>query len=235
MFKTLLFDLDGTLLPLDREEFITRYLESIAPRFAHLCKPADFVKKLLQSTHVMMVNKNPEKTNEEVFWEDFIPRTGLSREELLPIFTDYYSLVFPGLRRHTRPEPLAQRIVDLAFAQKREVVIATNPVFPETAIRQRLKWVGIDHLPFRLITTYENMHFCKPYLEYYEEILTKLNRDPRECLMIGNDTREDLAAAGVGIATYLVKNHLVNDDTREAYETNFEGYLEDLHQFICSL
>ena len=233
MFKTLLFDLDGTLLPLDRDEFINRYLESVASYFAQLCEPAVFIKVLLQSTQAMIMNKKPDKTNEEVFWDDFIRRMGRSRAELLPLFTDYYFHNFPALQRYTRPEPIVRQMVEAVFAQNKEVVIATNPVFPETAIRHRLKWAGIDHLPFRLVTTYENTHFCKPYPEYYAEILRELDRDPRECIMIGNDTREDLAAAHLGIATYLVKNNLIMDDG-DSYFADYEGYLEDLHQFICS-
>ncbi len=233
MFKTLLFDLDGTLLSLNRDEFVARYLDSIAPRFAHLLEPAVFVKKLLQSTRTMLLNREAAQTNEEVFWEDFITRTGLSREILLPVFTDYYERDFPRLQRYARPEPLARGLIEKAFLQGREVVIATNPVFPEMAIRQRLKWAGIAHLPFHLITTYENTHFCKPHPEYYAEILNLLGRRPGECLMVGNDTREDLAAARLGIATYLVKNNLINDGG-EPYEADFEGYLEDLYTFICA-
>ena len=140
---------------------------------------------------------------------------------------------FPKLQCYTRAEPLIKRILEVAAKQKRELVIATNPVFPEIAIRQRLQWAGIGHLPFRLITTYENMHFCKPHLEYYSEILKKLNRLPGDCLMIGNDAREDLAANGVGISTFLLKNHLI-DDATETYAADHEGYLEDLYRLVCS-
>jgi FMN phosphatase YigB (HAD superfamily) len=233
MYKTLLFDLDGTLLSMDMHEFVERYLESISCRFAHLFKHGDFVAKLMQSTQTMLMNKDPFKTNEEVFMEDFLPRSGLSRKEVTVMFTDYYIRDFPKLQCYTRAEPLIKGILEVAVKQKRELVIATNPVFPEIAIRQRLQWAGIGHLPFRLITTYENMHFCKPHLEYYAEILKKLNRLPGDCLMIGNDAREDLAANGVGISTFLLKNHLINDAT-ETYAADHEGYLEDLYRLVCS-
>lgn len=234
MFKTLLFDLDGTLLPVDRDEFIKRYLESVARFFAQRCEPAVFTEKLLQSTRVMMMNDQPEKTNAEVFWNDFTQRLGLSREEILPLFKEYYSNHYPALRRYTRPEPIARQIVDMAVAKGREMVIATNPVFPETAIRQRMEWADIDHLPFRMVTTYENTHFCKPHPEYYAEILRELDRHPRDCLMIGNDVQEDLAASRLGIATYLVKNNLIMEEGN-SYTADYEGYLDDLHQFINSL
>ncbi len=234
MYKTLLFDLDGTLLSMNMQEFVERYLNSVTTRFVHLFKPEEFVDHLLQSTQAMLMNKDPKKTNEEVFMENFLPRVRLPRQEITATFTEYYNTEFTSLQRYTKSEPLAKNIVEQAVAQNIEVVIATNPVFPEIAIQRRLQWAGIDHLPFRLVTTYEKMHFCKPHLEYYNEILTLLNRLPGECLMIGNDAREDLAAKGVGIDTYLLKNDLVNDE-EIAYRPDHEGYLEDLFHFICNL
>ena len=234
MYKTLLFDLDGTLLSMNMHEFVERYLDSINLRFEILFKPGDFLGRLLQSTQAMIMDKNPDKTNEDVFMENFLPHVSFSRRELIDLFNDYYKRDFPRLQYYTHAEPLAKKIVEQAVSRKREVVIATNPVFPEVAIRQRLQWAGLDHVPFRLVTTYENMHFCKPHLEYYNEILKTLNRLPGECLMIGNDAREDLAAKDVGIDTFLLKNDLINAE-EEVCRPDHEGYLEDLYQFICSL
>ena len=92
----------------------------------------------------------------------------------------------------------AQRAIELALARGFEVVIATNPVFPQKAIFERLRWGGFANKKFNLITSYENMHFCKPKPQYYAEILSKLGRTPAECWMIGNDVEEDLVAAQLG-------------------------------------
>jgi hypothetical protein len=40
--------------------------------------------------------------------------------------------------------------------------MAANPVFPETAIRQRMECAGISDFPFKPITSYERMHAAKP-------------------------------------------------------------------------
>ena len=57
---------------------------------------------------------------------------------------------------------------------------------------------------FDYITTGENMTRSKPRTEYYRELLDKLGVQPHECLMIGNDARNDAPASRLGIAVYLI-------------------------------
>ena len=91
------------------------------------------------------------------------------------------------------------------FAQGYKVVIATSPVFPLTAIEQRLEWAGVRDFDYALITSYENMHACKPHLPYYQEILSKIGCRAEECLMVGNSFEEDIApATELGIMAFWV-------------------------------
>ncbi|MFY9427695.1 MAG: HAD family hydrolase [bacterium] len=233
-FKALLFDLDGTLLDLDMETFLPAYFQALTRRFGQLVDPQQFVDHLVASTAVMMASKDPEKTNEEVFMADFIPRLGLSREVLLPLLDDFYRNDFPALAGEARRKPLAREIIQYAFARGFAVVIATNPVFPKMAISHRLRWAGVEDFPYKLITTYEIMHFCKPHREYYAEILDRLGLKAEECLMIGNDAQEDLSAREVGIKTFLLQDHLINR-TEECPQTDYRGYMEDLYEFIKGL
>lgn len=235
-FKALLFDLDGTLLDLDMETFLPAYFQALTRRFGQLVDPQQFVDHLVASTAVMMASKDPEKTNEEVFMADFIPRLGLSREVLLPLLNDFYLNDFGALAGESRRKPLAREIIQYAFARGFAVVVATNPVFPKLAIAHRLRWagVGVEDFPYRLVTSYEIMHFCKPNREYYEEILASLGLKAGECLMIGNDVQDDLRAREVGIRTFLVEDHLINR-TGEAPQTDYRGSLEDLYEFIKAL
>lgn len=232
MFKTILFDLDGTLLDIDMDVFIPRYFDLISAKFSYLIKPHDFIEHLLFSTRLMLADKDPQKTNEQVFMNAFIPRIGISLEELQPVLTDFYTNDFGQLGKYTRREPLAVKIIDLAFKKGYEVVIATNPVFPRLAIEHRLNWAGIKDYSYKLITTYENMHFCKPHREYYEEILSVLGRKPEECLMVGNDVEEDLPAGTAGIKTYLTKNYILNETENSRYPADYLGYLDDFHKFM---
>jgi FMN phosphatase YigB (HAD superfamily) len=232
MFKTILFDLDGTLLDIDMDIFIPKYFKLISTKFSDLIDPHDFIEHLLYSTRLMIADKNPQKTNEEVFMDAFIPRIGISREELQPLLIDFYTNDFGKLQKYTRREPLAAKIIDCAFKKGCEVVIATNPVFPRLAIGHRLNWAGIEDYPYSLITTYENMHFCKPHREYYDEILTVLGRKPEECLMVGNDVEEDLPAAAAGIRTYLVENYILNETEGTKPPADYLGYLDDFYKFL---
>jgi len=83
--------------------------------------------------------------------------------------------------------------------------VATNPVFPEVAIRQRIEWAGLGDVPFDWITTMENMRFTKPWPEYYLEVAERLQVPPEACGMIGNDWKQDIEPAEqVGMRTFWV-------------------------------
>jgi len=231
LFTTFLFDLDGTLLPMDMEHFMNAYFQAVGCKFAHLIEPKKLIKEIFDGTMVMINNLNPQQTNQEVFWSYFTPRIGIPPEVLVPLFDEFYNNDFTNIKRVTRPNPLARRVLDQLMKKGYRVAIATNPVFPENAIRERLNWVEIGDLPYALVTTYENMHFCKPKIEYYEEVLCSLDARPVECLMIGNDVEEDLVARKLGIKTFLVEDWLLNTKNLPI-ETDYRGSFKDLAEFL---
>jgi FMN phosphatase YigB (HAD superfamily) len=145
MFTTLLFDLDGTLLNINMDIFLPQYFQILKQRFPNLDSD-EFITHLLHSTRVMIENKDPRRTNEEVFMQEFIPRIGLPEKELQPILKDFYTNDFGSLGKYTQQEPFAQKIVELCHNKGLEMIIATNPVFPLLAMQHRLKWAGLaDH------------------------------------------------------------------------------------------
>ncbi len=198
----ILFDLDGTLLDSNMETFLPHYFQRLAARVAHLAPPKTFIAHLLQATEAMIANDG-RATNAEVFAAAFYPFVGRTRAELEPIFEAFYAEDFPQLRDLTRPKPEARPVVTLALALGYEVAVATNPLFPETAVRQRLAWAGVADLPFRWITTYENSHFCKPNADYWAEVCGRVGHPPEACLVVGDEDM-DMVAAGIGCPTYLV-------------------------------
>jgi len=231
MLKALLFDLDNTLLSSDVKTFMGHYFRILASKFAHLVPPDELVKQIMSSTKAVIDNLDPTKTNWDVFFESFSPKIGRSPEELWPIFKDFYVHDFEKLRIYTEVKPEARPIMEEAFARGFEVVIATNPLFPEIAVRQRLKWAEVGDFDYKLITTLENMHFCKPHVEYYEEILEKISCQAQECMMVGNDFEEDIVPASeVGIKTFWV-----TEKSRYAMDkAGFYGSLADFKRLLES-
>ncbi|HOT93544.1 MAG TPA: HAD family hydrolase [Anaerolineae bacterium] len=202
-FKAILFDLDGTLLEHDmRNEFIPHYFALLTKHLAAWVPAEKLVASIMRGSEAVM-NNDGSRTNEEVFAEVFYPLVGYPREELEPRFMDFYMHVFPMLRTYTAPKPEARPAVQIAFDKGFDVVIATNPHFPAVATQHRLEWAGVADFPYRKVTTYENSHFAKPCLGYYQEILDELGCAPEEALMIGDEAM-DMVAARLGCATFLV-------------------------------
>ncbi|HWI63083.1 MAG TPA: HAD family hydrolase [Symbiobacteriaceae bacterium] len=210
MLRTILFDLDGTLLPIDTDRFVGGYLKALSAHAGHLVPNGKLAEQVMLSTYEMIKDTNPERTNAEVFAADFFPKVGRSEEELMPVFTEFYLTKFPALRSTCPGLPgIGKAVVQTAVEQGYEIALATNPLFPREAIEERMRWVGIFDMPWRLVTTYEEMHACKPQPAYYREVLAKLGRAPGECLMVGNDFEEDGVAAKLGIPTFFVTDHLI--------------------------
>ncbi|MGM0651572.1 MAG: HAD family hydrolase [Bacillota bacterium] len=232
-YRALLIDLDGTLLELDIQKFITAYIDALSDKFkAHIDKN-DFANHLFGATSIMVKNGNPDKTNEEVFYEDFCRRTRLNEEIIRAIVEDFYLNEFPGLSCWGRKHPHASAVIKAAKAKKLTLVLATNPIFPAAAILERLSWSGFSEKDFSFITTMENMNFCKPRKEYYAEIADQINCAPEECLMAGNDTLEDLIAAKAGMDTYLVDDFILKREEKDPV-CDYRGSLKELANFLTA-
>ncbi|WP_052807284.1 HAD family hydrolase [Risungbinella massiliensis] len=227
MIKAVLFDLDGTLLPMDTHQFVGAYIQKLAPSLAHLMEPKEFTTHLMAATEDMIRNQEAERTNEEVFVDSFCKRVGVRKEEVWPIFDDFYEKTFPKLMEHTQPGEIAKKVVQAALDQGYQVVVATNPVFPKVAIMERMRWAGVSNLPISFVTVYEETHFCKPNPSYYREIATKLGIEPEECLMVGNDMQEDMVSSTTGMKTYYLKECRI-DRGKPQYQVDQEGTMEQL-------
>ena len=233
--RSILFDLDGTLVHYDFDMFIREYLTALGAKLANMVEPGRLVKQVMKSTDAMVRNLDPRKTNREVFSENFFPAIGMAEDALMPVFDDFYRRDFPHIRDRLgiRAHPAARRMIEGLISRGLEVVIATNPVFPLIAVEERMRWGGLDGLPYRLVTSYEAMHFCKPNREYYQEVLALIGRTPQECFMVGNDVEEDIVAGTLGIKTYLVEDFLL-DRGRAKNHPDFRGTFDSLVGFMES-
>ncbi len=245
MFKTLLFDLDNTLLEINENEFLDEYARYASQYFLDLMTPERFKEKLIESTGVMMRN-NGNVDNVTAFTLHFIKDLpGISAEEVTARFTRFYIEKFDEIKRITRPIKKAKQVILRAVEIGYEIVIATNPVFPTIALEKRIKWAGLDDIPIMHITSGNEYHFCKPRKEYFVEILEKIKRTANDCLMIGNDFINDMAASLAGITTFWLNNITNKDEIRstpkkglkklidlEKIVINYKGNFDDLMNII---
>ena len=232
--KTILMDLDGTLLPMNQEEFINHYFGLIGKRFEPLgLEPKRLMECIWIGTKAMIENSG-EKTNELVFWECFEKVMAIKREDWEELFNEFYDDQFNQVIKATKPTPFADEVVKICKQKGYQVVLATNPIFPAIGTKNRIKWAGLDENDFELITTYENSHSCKPNPAYFKEIIDKLDLDPTECLMVGNDAMEDTIAKTLGISVYLVTDCLENAD-KAKIEPDYKGSMEEFVEFAKKL
>lgn len=204
--KTALFDLDGTLLGFDITTFFPPYMEALSRHLAPLLPPAELARRMELGLAALAEPGDGRLRNVERFERRFYAGLPAGREEALREAIDrFYREVFPGLSGLSRRWPEARRVVEAALAAGWRVAVATDPVFPEAAIRERLRWAGVDDLPFSLVTTFEAMHFVKPHLGYYREVVGRLGARPDECWMFGNDMTQDMVAGELGIHTFFVE------------------------------
>ena len=190
--KHILFDLDGTLLPMVQDEFVRFYMPLLAK--AYLKKgvemdPKGFIGAVWKGYEAMVKNDG-SKTNREAFWsyiDEFLP---LSVEESEAIADAFYEDEFNQAKCTTQPTPLSDMVIKEAKKKGIEVYLATNPIFPRCATMNRIDWAGLDPEDFKIITTYEDHVYCKPNPEYFRQILEQFELDPSECLMVGNDVEE---------------------------------------------
>ena len=210
MLKAVLFDLDGTLLPMDQDEFVKGYFRLLANKLApYGYEPDNLVKAIWHGTGAMIHNDG-SCTNEVVFWKDFTNIFGEQARSHEPVFAEYYEKDFQQVKNSCGYTPKAAEIVRALKAAGVRVALATNPVFPAIATESRIRWAGLEPEEFELYTTYENIGFCKPNLDYYREILCRMELDAADCLMVGNDVDEDMVAGQLGMKVFLLTDHLIN-------------------------
>lgn len=233
LLDTILFDLDGTLLPLDMEKFTEIYFHEMGNMFKDMIEPKLLVRHIWTATEEMVRNTE-YKTNEEVFMEKFGQLIGGDIGKYRERFDSFYDTLFHKTRESANSLTLIRECIEMLKDKNYTLVIATNPLFPRKAIHHRIDWAGLDLKDFVYVTSYEDNHYCKPQLHYYREILDLIGKKPEQCMMVGNDVQEDLVAGKLGLKTFLIKNHLIHR-TQEPIESTYEGYYEDFYAFVKGL
>ncbi|MBQ9162728.1 MAG: HAD family hydrolase [Clostridia bacterium] len=207
---TVLFDLDGTLLPMDMDVFIKTYFGELAKYLAPRgYEPQRLIATVWSGTKSMLLNDGT-CTNEQRFWDSFAAEFGEDSRCEAENLEKFYKNEFNLVKDICGYNAGAAETVKLAKSLGLDVVLATSPIFPAVATNARVRWTGLEPSDFSYISTYENSHYCKPNPKYYTELLDKLGLVPEECIMVGNDTSDDMPAAALGMKLFFLTDTLIN-------------------------
>ena len=232
--KAVLFDLDGTLLPMDQDLFVKAYLGSFAQKLApHGYEPKQFVQAIWMGVSAMVKNDG-SRYNEKLFFDQFEKVYGQKTYDDARLMDEFYQKDFDNAKQVCGFNPKAKIVVDKLKQMGLKIVLATNPIFPAIATQKRMSWAGFEPNDFELYTTFENSRFCKPNVAYYQDILDQLGLKAEECIMVGNDVNEDMVAQKLGMKVFLLTDCLINVDNKDILHYP-QGSFDELLDYITTL
>ncbi|MDD3221690.1 MAG: HAD family hydrolase [Clostridia bacterium] len=228
---TVLFDLDGTLLPMDQDIFVKDYFSRLAKKMASFgYEPNTLVNNIWKGTGAMVMNDG-KTTNEKVFWSVLEKIYGPKIVADIPVFEEFYAREFQEVAGVCGYTPKAKQVVTSCKAKGYQTILATNPIFPAIATESRMRWAGLEPSDFEYYTTYEHQRHSKPNPAYYKDIVEHMGLKPEEYLMVGNDVTEDMVAESLGMKVFLLTDCLINKeavDISRYPNGNFDTLLEYL-------
>ena len=235
MLKAVLFDLDGTLLPMDQNIFMKDYFGRLIRRLMPIgYTPELFLAAMKAGITAMTVNDG-SRTGEEAYWAAYtsVSHTDLSKE--LPILDVFYNTEFDEVSAVCGYNPKAAELVRSLKQKGLRVILATNPLFPRIATQKRIRWAGMEPEDFEFYTTFEDIGYCKPNPDYYREVLRRADLDAADCLMVGNDVAEDMMAGGkAGLKGFLLTDCLINTANADI-EQYPHGSFDELDAYVETL
>ena len=192
---------------MDLEVYTKTYLHLLGSSCPNPCPGCD--QRRLARRHGMMGNDG-SRPNETRFWDAFSQAMGQDMRATAGDFDTFYRTTFHEVRAVAGENPAARELVTLAKQRAERVILATNPLYPLSAVESRLSWIGLTPQDFDYVTTYAECTFCKPNPRYFTEVLQRFGLKGEECLVVGNDLQEDGAAArGAGIPVHIVTDCLI--------------------------
>jgi FMN phosphatase YigB (HAD superfamily) len=213
MVRFVFFDLDNTLGEVtDRELFARTFvggLVEVAVEEVNLKE--SFVAEVFLGV-IDGMRKNPPlvKTIMDEFCLRVSEKFRVSPTVVEKIVNRFYDEKFGLLKQFYRSVKGNREVVKALLDSGLGVGVATDPITKAVAVDLRLRWAGVDGLPYCLVTHGENMHAIKPHPAYFEEILSRCGAKADEAVMVGDDLLYDIyGAKKVGMYTILVKTGVV--------------------------
>ncbi|MBN2395693.1 MAG: HAD family hydrolase [Candidatus Atribacteria bacterium] len=247
MTNAILFDLDNTLILFDEVKFFKAYIHKVAPIMSDIVSPATLWQMVLKSTKAVLHNDG-KLTNKDVFFRTFTKGLEDQTQEIWNRFLRFYNNEFDQLKSLVIVNKGITEIFSLLYQKKIKIVIASNPFWPRVAMEKRMEWAGLNKEKVDLVTHMENMHFCKPRLEYYQEICNKINEQPENCLIVGDDPINDMVAGKLKMKTFLATDNrkyksqlnIISEKIRfgfrkASHQPDYQGPLIQLREILPNL
>ena len=210
MLKAVFFDLDGTLLRIDEQQFVKLYFKLLSEKLAGRGYDAKTLMDSIWKGTALMMKNDGSKSNEQVFW-NFFKTVYPGCEKDKPLFDSFYQNEFKQLNEICQVTETSKRVVMLTKELGLLPVLSTNPLFPMDGQRTRLSFLGLRPEDFAYVTSYENSCYCKPNPKYFQSLLDKFNLKSDEVIVFGNNDFEDGdCASSLGIKVYLVDGYLIH-------------------------
>ncbi len=233
--KKILFDLDGTLLHMDQDEFVKVYFGALTKFYISKGYNGDLFLDTLKKAVFTMYKNTGEMSNEDLFFSIFCPPLGVSKEEMMPLLEEFYTQHFPKVAAATCTKVEgAREALDILKEKGYEIYILTNPLFPRLATLERMRVAGINLDDIKHVTTYEDYHYAKPNPQYFKEAMDRFGIKAEETMMFGNDTEEDVAITKLGVPLYLITDDLINKNSFDINSVD-HGTFKDFVEFVKEL
>lgn len=204
--KVVGFDLDDTLLELDNT-FVPEYFKRL-DRFLCEClsKPlGELLPALLHASNRSRMATGQDQTLEDVFYQGFFEETGIHREQIRGAMNEFHLREFPKMEDLSRPVPGIHGILAAVASRGMLLALTTIPLFPAVVIQERLRWAGIEDIPFMWRKSVEDAKISKPHRGFFTAAAEDVGISPREWLIVGDDwTHDIMPARQAGMQTFWI-------------------------------
>ena len=204
MIKAVLLDLDNTLLQNPDRQFASAFRQAFDAHFLDVFGVEDLSQSFRGAIQTLRRQRDMMTANAGVIIAGLAQVLQTSGESVQKALTSFYQQPYDALRQYTAVIPIVYPLVKTLLKQNLSVAIATNPIYPESAILKRMEWAGLSDFQndLALIAHSENMHFSKPQPAYYAELAARIGIEPDEALMVGDSETNDIRPAQIlGIHT----------------------------------
>jgi HAD superfamily hydrolase (TIGR01549 family) len=223
MIKVALLDLDNTLIQNDDIGFARAFLEKLESFGQSYWGVHGLGTAFREGLRCLPTERPPDETVAITLATTIGTIFNLSQEQVKDGLAIFYAEEYPKLKPYCSPQAGAEELIYSLKEDGYRIAIATNPIYPLSAIQLRLS-AGNLPLDDNFITHAENMHYAKPHPAYYAELIAWLGIEPDEAIMLGDRQENDInAAQAINIRGFLLgKDGSLEDFSQAMHARLFE-------------